>query len=261
MNGSHLRLISTDFDGTIVDWERPPFSSADFFDAVRELQKQGGVWAINTGRSIPQLEQGIIDLRFPVEPDYIITLERAVHHRPDRRGSWEDFGDWNRRCALAHDRLHREAEEIYREVNAYAATQRGMMAPVTEDGWLEGLIAVNDAQMDGAVEFLKKLQPQLPDLNFQRNGVYLRLCHIDYHKGSALMELARLLEIPRQEILAAGDNFNDIPMLDGVVAAWVTCPVNAVPEVKQTVTAASGYISRAVAGAGVAEALRVWPWK
>lgn len=261
MNGTHLRLVSTDFDGTIVDWESPPFISPDFFDAVRDLQKRGGVWAINTGRSIPQLEEGIIDLRFPIEPDYIITLERAVHHRPGKRGSWEDFGDWNRRCDLAHERLHREAEEIYREVTAYAAKQKGLMTPVSADGWLDGLIAVNNAQMDEAVEFLKKLQPRLPDLNFQRNGVYLRLCHVDYHKGSALTELARLLEIPREGILAAGDNFNDLPMLDGGPATWVTCPVNAILEVKKTVALASGYVAGSVAGAGVAEALRAWPWK
>ena len=56
------------------------------------------------------------------------------------------------------------------------------------------------------------------------NTVYLRSCHADYHKGAALAELPRLLEIPREETFAAGDHHNDISMLDGRYAAPYMCP-------------------------------------
>ena len=253
-----IQLLSTDFDGTILDWGLDAASAMPFFDLVGDWQKQGLIWAINTGRSIPQLEDALRMPEFPIQPDYIITTERAVH----RRGvnSWEDFGDWNERCDTAHTQLHIEAAAIYSELTRYAARQNGMMLQRNGDE-IEGIITQNMSQMDDAIVWLEKLRAELPDLNWQRNSVYLRFCHIDYHKGSALLELARLLGISHAETFAAGDNHNDLPMLDGSAAKWVACPSNSIPEVKSTVKNADGYIASQIAGLGVAEALRACPWQ
>jgi hydroxymethylpyrimidine pyrophosphatase-like HAD family hydrolase len=85
--------------------------------------------------------------------------------------------------------------------------------------------------------------------------VYLRFCHADYHKGAALAELSRLLEIPREQIFAAGDHHNDLSMLDGRYAEFPACPANAIPEVKQAVRNAGGYVADRECGAGVYDAL------
>ncbi|HEY2614154.1 MAG TPA: HAD hydrolase family protein, partial [Chthoniobacterales bacterium] len=69
-------------------------------------------------------------------------------------------------------------------------------------------------------------------------------------------ELSRLLEIPREEIFAAGDHHNDISMLDGRFAKYPSCPANAIPEVKGAVRSAGGYVAAQECGAGVHEALR-----
>src|SRR5256886_10745151 len=66
------------------------------------------------------------------------------------------------------------------------------------------------------------------------NTIYLRFCHADYHKGAALAELARLIDVPRENIFAAGDHHNDISMLNGQVAAMPACPANAIEEVKRS---------------------------
>jgi hypothetical protein len=84
----------------------------------------------------------------------------------------------------------------------------------------------------------------------------VRFCHEDYSKGSALGELGRLLGLTRDEIFAAGDHFNDLPMLDGRYAKWVACPGNAVPAVRDAVTAAGGYLARGLCSHGVVEALK-----
>ncbi|MCA1596055.1 MAG: HAD hydrolase family protein, partial [Chloroflexi bacterium] len=75
------------------------------------------------------------------------------------------------------------------------------------------------------------------------------------HKGAALAELSRLLEIPREQTFAAGDHFNDISMLDGRYAKFPACPANAISEVKETVRGAGGYVAGSDCGAGVYEAL------
>lgn len=253
-----IQLLSTDFDGTILDWDHPVASAMPFFDLVDDWQKQGLVWAINTGRSIPQLEDALRMPDFPIQPDYIITTERAVHRRGPN--SWEDFGDWNERCESAHTRLQIEAATIYADLSRYVDRQRGMILQQTANDEIEGIISTNEAQMDEAVAYLEKLRVALPHLNWQRNSVYLRFCHIDYHKGSALRELGRLLEISHENTFAAGDNFNDLPMLDGSAAKWVACPSNSIPEVKTCVREAGGFVANHIAGLGIAEALRACPW-
>ena len=253
-----IQLLSTDFDGTILDWGLSVESATPFFDLVGDWQKKGLIWAINTGRSIPQLEDALRDPRFPIQPDYIITQERAVHRRG--RDAWEDFGDWNVRCYEAHLRLNAEAAAIYRKLGNHVSRNAGLTLQQTDD-FIEGIISRNEAQMDETEAYLLTLQPELPHLSWQRNSIYLRFSHIDYHKGSALIELSRLLGIGRDATFAAGDNYNDLPMLDGLAARWNACPVNAVAAVKVAVQKAGGYIGSEVAGLGIAEALRACPWK
>jgi hydroxymethylpyrimidine pyrophosphatase-like HAD family hydrolase len=120
---------------------------------------------------------------------------------------------------------------------------------------IEGLIAASEDEMDRITKFIDQARAKQPKFNYQRNTIYLRFCHADYHKGAALAELSRLLEIPREEIFAAGDHHNDISMLDGIYAQYPACPSNAIPEVKEAVRRADGYVARRECGAGVHEAL------
>ena len=105
-------------------------------------------------------------------------------------------------------------------------------------------------------DFIDRAREKQPKFHYQRNTVYLRFCHADYHKGAALAELSRLLEIPPAGIFAAGDHYNDISMLDGRFARYPACPANAIPEVKDAVRSAHGYVAAKNHGAGVHEALR-----
>src|SRR5438105_12549102 len=105
---------------------------------------------------------------------------------------------------------------------------------------LEGLRAESDQEMDRIVEFIERARAKEPKFNYQRNTIYLRFCHADYHKGAALAELARLIQVPRENIFAAGDHHNDISMLDGKFAAMPSCPVDSIAEEKTAVRAADG---------------------
>ncbi|MGH7936338.1 MAG: HAD hydrolase family protein, partial [Chthoniobacterales bacterium] len=99
-----IQLISTDFDGTLVSHASDPVFDRNCIELIRELQKDGAIWAINTGRSVGLLEEGLESFSFPIQPDFILTSERDVF-RPAARG-WEPFGDWNERCARAHADLY-----------------------------------------------------------------------------------------------------------------------------------------------------------
>ena len=177
-----------------------------------------------------------------------------------RTGSpWRDlpeaFGEWNERCARDHAELFSSAQSILAEVVDFV-TQKTKAQLIYHSQGLEGLRAESEQEMDRIVEFIEGTRAKEPRFNYQRNTIYLRFCHAEYHKGAALAELARLIDVPRENIFAAGDHHNDISMLDGQVAAMPACPANAIAEVKATVRDAGGYVAQHQHGAGVHEALQ-----
>jgi HAD superfamily hydrolase (TIGR01484 family) len=251
---SNIRLLSTDFDGTLVAHGSDPVLDRGCMEYIRSLQADGVVWAINTGRSVGLLESGLTDLEFPIKPDFILTSERDVFRPSSKGGKWEPYGDWNERVARDHTELFQAAESVLAEVVDFV-NQKTKARLLYHSAGLEGLVAENEEELERVVKFIDRARAQHPKFHYQRNTVYLRFCHADYHKGAALAELSRLLEIPREQIFAAGDHHNDISMLDGRFAQYSACPANAIPEVKGAVKSAGGYVASKNHGAGVEEAL------
>src|ERR1700736_4129783 len=111
-----IKLLSIDFDGTLVSRVSEPVVDDRCMQLIRDLQNDGVLFAINTGRSVDLLESGLTDFEFPIHPDFILTTEREVF-RPGNNGEkWEPFGDWNERCARDHAELFSSAESILAEV-------------------------------------------------------------------------------------------------------------------------------------------------
>jgi HAD superfamily hydrolase (TIGR01484 family) len=248
-----IQLLSTDFDGTLVSHASDPVFDHPCMELIRALQDGGAIWAINTGRSVDLLEEGLEDFSFPLRPDFILTSERDVF-RPAETG-WEPYGDWNERCAQAHAELFDSASSVLAEVIDFV-NHKTKARIIYESAGPAGLIANSEEEMARVTGFIDRARASQPKFHYQRNTIYLRFCHADYHKGAALAELSRLTEIPRDLIFAAGDHHNDISMLDGRYAKYSACPANAIPEVKEAVRSASGYVAENKFGAGVYEALR-----
>jgi len=249
-----VRLLSIDFDGTLVSRVNEPVLDDRCMRVISNLQDDGVLFAINTGRSVDLLESGLTDFSFPMRPDFILTSERDLF-RPGQDGEkWEAFGDWNERCAREHAELFNSAQSVLAEVVDFV-NQKTKARLIYHSEGLEGLVAADDAEMNRITKFIEQARAKQPKFHYQRNTVFLRFCHADYHKGAALAELARLIGIPRENIFAAGDHHNDISMLDGKVAAMPACPANAIDEVKDAVRNAGGYVAKNEHGAGVYEAL------
>jgi len=252
---SKIRLLSTDFDGTLVAHGAESVLDPDCMEYIKHLQDNGVIWAINTGRSVDLLESGLSDFGFTIQPDFILTSERDVFRPASNGTKWEPFGDWNERVAREHAELFYSAQSILAEVVDFV-NRKTKARLLYHTAGLEGLVAESEEELDQVTKFIDKARQKQPKFHYQRNTVYLRFCHADYHKGAALAELSRLLEMPRANIFAAGDHHNDISMLDGRFAQFPACPANAIPEVKEAVLSAGGYIASQDCGTGVHEALR-----
>jgi hydroxymethylpyrimidine pyrophosphatase-like HAD family hydrolase len=250
---SGLRLISTDFDGTLVGHPSDGRCVPALGQALADFKAAGGLWAVNTGRSLEHIVEGVAIFSSPVAPDFLLTHEREIYHC--EAGKWRSFGGWNQLCRQRHAELFSRSAEIFRRVRDLVAGAIDVTL-LEEEGELAGLITSDEQVMDHVVASIEKFRQRTPKFSYQRNTIYLRFCHQDYHKGSALGELCRLLGISRDEVFAAGDQFNDLSMLDGRYARHVGCPGNAIPEVKAMVAAGGGYVASKNDGEGTAAALR-----
>ncbi len=251
-----IKLLSTDFDGTVIDHFAKPPVSPEFLHALAFLKNKGVLWAVNTGRELAHIVEGLLEFKIPIEPDFVLTAEREVFHRGPS-GAWQDYGDWNARCVVAHAELFANAGPLLADIRAFL-DRHVKSHPIFEGKHLVGLATETDEEMDRVCEFLDRERGRVPGFQFMRNTVYVRFCHEAYSKGTALGELARLVNLKPDEIFAAGDHYNDLPMLDGVHARWVTCPSNAVEAVKKTVRLAGGHVASMGCSDGLVEALRAF---
>jgi HAD superfamily hydrolase (TIGR01484 family) len=247
-----IKLISTDFDGTLhSDFEVPPVPVA-LKDLLARLQSGGVKWVVNTGRDLSGLLEGMARAGLTVQPDYIVAVERELYeHRED---AYLPVTAWNHRCQQEHAvvfaQLRRDLPELTRWVH------ERFTATVYEDPYSPFcLLAGNNRDTDQVQEYLENYCRQVPHLAVVRNDVYLRFCHQSFNKGSALTEIARLVGVSRREVFAVGDHFNDLPMLNTECAAWLAAPANAMPEVRNTVNRQGGFVSSRPCGSGVLEAL------
>ena len=248
---ARLKLLSTDFDGTLIEHGAGVRCSAAMAEVLLHNKRQGGFWAINTGRSLWHAIEGLEEFHSPVPPDFLLTNEREIFHRT-REGRWVPEHHWNHTCAERHAELFRKTGDLFEKIRTHTARHPGMNL-LEENDEPAGVITSDEKVMEEFVAFLESELAPHPEFSYQRNTIYLRFSHRDYHKGSSLTELTRLLGLARTDVFAAGDHFNDIPMLDGIHAAHTCCPLNAIPEVCETVLRSKGHIASKPAADGVAE--------
>ncbi len=248
---SHIRLLSTDFDGTLTEHFVGGRCTTALADVLSAHKRLGGYWAVNTGRSLEHAIEGINNFHAPVLPDFLLTNEREIFHR-NKSGDWSPEKTWNDTCYQRHDDLFVEAGSLIQRIRTMVDGHPGITW-IEENGQPAGVVTSDERVMEEFVAFLEMETTSHPELSHQRNTIYLRFAHRDYHKGSSLAELCRLLDVGKHEVLAAGDHFNDIPMLDGRFAKFPCCPVNAISEVHTIVQSAGGYSASKPAADGVAE--------
>lgn len=247
-----VQLVSTDFDGTLhADFENPPVPH-DLQQLLGDLQGQGGRWIINTGRDLTSVMEALGRARLAIKPDYLVTVERDIFVH--RGTSYEPLEDWNVRCARAHQELFDRIRPDVSRLFGWVTGQFG--ATVYNDAWSPFcVIAGSNEEMDTIQGHLEDYCRGVPGLCVMRNDVYARFNHLDFTKGTALAEIARRLQIDRAHVLAAGDHFNDLPMLSCEIARCLVAPDNAIPAVKEAVLRQKGYVSHQPWGHGVARGL------
>lgn len=264
-----IQLISTDFDFTLVNHDDHRPFVPELIETIHTLRSHGVYWLLNTGRSPWWFREGMTVFDFPILPDFVVTSERDLFQIEGSivaGWSMNVLTDWNERCATDHRHLFQHERELFRTITDYLKkhTMAELLfetdAPRRKDQIPTGIAAQDEEEAQRVAEFVETLMGPDSDLSYQRNLTYLRFCHKNYSKGSAMNQLAKHLGLAPEAVFAVGDQHNDLSMLDGRFAWNVACPYNAIASVKNVVASlngnARGYVAKQPCSGGVVEALK-----
>lgn len=249
-------ILAFDFDGTLVDSPSDPFDIARLEQLLTHMRRRGAIWGINTGRTLYHTLDGIREHGFRLTPDFIIARECEVYHL-NGCNRWTDLGDWNARCHHDHKRFYRAHNRFFRSLQQYIATSPDAEGArfISDRTEPAGIVTRDEDAMHAICQWIDARLPEWPDLGYQRNSIWLRFSHQGYNKGTALREVRRIFDVGAEFTFAAGDNYNDLPMLRHEVAHGLACPGNAVPDVSGHVGRLGGFVAQNHATLGVISAI------
>lgn len=259
-----IELIAIDLDGTLLNDHKEVTPKVK--ETLSRAKAQGIKVVICTGRPLIGALEYLSILGLEEEGDYCITYNGAlvqsshdgkaiVHHTLN----FEDF--------LAIEKLSREVGVHCHtiDMNAVYTANKDIGRYTVRECYLTGMplqyCAVED--MDQNMEIGKMMMidepdildagiAQLPASFFEKYTVlksepfYLEILNKGASKGNAVAGLAEYLKIPRENVMAIGDNENDLDMIE--YAGMGVAMDNAVPKVK----AVADYITKSNTEDGVA---------
>lgn len=273
-----IKLVLMDIDGTLVKGPRSALDNVRH--QLNRLRRWGVRFSIATGRTIFGARRVLNDLKASAELDWVIGYNGAVIAHPDA-------SPWIDRLVISEDDLHallRMAQEYRLGPLVYTCCHRFDLANP------ERVFAQPHVLRDQKVDFNGMPIARIPDIHeaptadavavllinegnavhdldvvtsslqvqFRERlrittsgGPYIEIAHPDGNKGLAMKKLCAMRGIRLEEVMAIGDNFNDIEMLSqcGFSAAVANSP----PEVRQV----CHYHCEREAAAGVVEVLRL----
>ncbi len=268
-----IRLIGIDVDGTLLDsrGQMPPAN----IDAIREAVETGIHVALVTGRSYPFVRP-IAD-QLPSSITLIVsngavergmdgsTLARRLLDRDVARAVLHSTRPFRHAAALVFDR-DADRQVIFETMDwehpgrkAYWSRNQSLIAQSVplEDALIEDPIQV---MFNGGVETMRSLVEALREdarafavsltEYVQRDFSLIDVTAPSATKGRALAWRAGQLGLARDEVMAVGDNFNDLEMLE--FAGLPVVMENSVAGLKERGWATTGHHDRA----GLADAIR-----
>ena len=258
-----IKMIVSDVDGTLVD--RTEYIPPELIEAVLRCQEKGIIFALSTGRT-NELAKPFVDALGITAPcveangAYILQGEKCLL---EHGFSIEPIQDILRHAhsqgltvTLADTKVERATSvtDYVREHQAIGGRFQELL-PIESIDWADDRfqkVMVMDENRTGRIglvrEQLEKYSDRYWVTTYSDKAVELgpKGCN----KASGVRELAALMGIDMEEVMACGDYKNDFEMISQV--GWGVAVGNALPELK----AAAKYVASGEYAYGVVEAIK-----
>lgn len=259
------KLIAADVDGTLLDSNKKLTDVTK--KTIHEAVKQGVIFAISSGRPVQAAFYFSNLLELPdmpfilyngavvvVGPEHEIIFNQGLSGEDARRLIHLGLELGTTLIVWSKDRLYvsefNERVEIYKKITPMEPILLDDPETVIRDGIIK-MIWFDELER---IPFLtKRLQSDAvySHINsFTSNPRFLELVDKKCSKALALQKLAEYYGIQREEIIAIGDGYNDLPML--LSAGFGIAMANAPEEIRQQ----AGDVTLSNDEDGVAAAIR-----
>lgn len=265
-----IKLVAIDIDGTLLNNERQ--ITPEVKQAITDATNQGVKIVLTTGRPSIGILDVIQELGLENEDNYMIAYNGAVIQNAGSKKvlleSPLDYNDYLEIELLSRQlniQLHvQDFEMMYtanKEISPYTIHEASLTGiplsyrPVSE---MTPDIKIIKAMYIGEPNHLDDVIAKVPQQYKERLSMfksapfYYEILNPEATKGNAVHELATLLGIKQEEVMAIGDNENDLSMIE--YAGIGVAMENALPSVK----AICNKITLSNEEHGVAHAIREW---
>jgi len=255
MNTDITRLIALDFDGTAAVYEPRLAMHHGLMDLLAQLAGLGYGWVLNSDRYTDTLMEVAALLPEHLRPEALLSAQRFIH-RHVGGGVYEPLQPWNDSRMELHRELWKSIEP------SFPQWQREIEADFTiRDRVINDLVfayMVPDDQNQALRERMRSSVRPWPDAQLSGNHEWSFILHADFSKAALLEQYCFVRGIGRGKIIAVGDGFNDITMLDATLTPHAGCPADACPEVQAAVRDGGGYVAASSGPEGTMEVIRYY---
>ena len=252
-----IRLLATDFDGTLLGRLEDLKHIPEFLKSVIAVRAEGGKWVISTGRSLHRFRHVFEPFALAgLRSDFLI-VEHAFVYSVTAFG-YNPHVVWNMqtRFRQLHDR--RKAAKFIRQWHKILAQASPRMETLHKTRSHVVMQFDSNENAASAEEVLRVQMSGYPHVYAIRQDDTIELQVAAFDKGLALAELVRHLGLSSPDVLAIGDGDNDICMMEGSVAGMTGCPANSGRAVMQAVQERQGHISKLASLAGVVDIIQAY---
>lgn len=255
-----IKLIGMDLDWTIIDYT--PGAKMIGKELIEELNgfiEKGNYAGIVSGRPLWGFHDSFVicgsqwGMTFP---NFVVSREAYIYDV--KNGDYIDVKDYNQ---PVREKIMNFNRKFAAQVNDVLTMYKDNCIKVNDFivyGDFATEIMVEKDKADKAMELMNKFlkEKNLNDALVHRNCNSITVYNKGAGKGKTLLGVAKHFGLEPSEILAIGDNYNDISMIDGRYGFIGACVGNADDNIKNIVRQGGGFVGNGTAHNGITDIIR-----
>lgn len=227
-----VKLVAIDIDGTLLDSNRKITPKVK--ETLQKANEKGIYIVLCTGRPLPGVKEQLTELDLYGDNDYVITYNGSLVQATKTNKiiseyslSYDDFLEIELMSRKVGTHLHTiDDKAIYtanRDIGKYTVHEAYLVDMPLKYRTVEEMtpdLSIIKMMMIDEPEILDKAISQLPEefsnkyTTVKSTDFYYEILNKEASKGNALAKLADHLGIQQSEVMAIGDNENDLSMIE-----------------------------------------------